>query len=823
MSKTATTKKTFALFIAVIGLNLANKSAAQILTVLHEFTTLSDIANTDGANPHAGVILSGGTLYGTTSAGGTGGCGAVFAVGTNGQRFTNIHSFTALNNNTNSDGANPQGSLILSGKTLFGTTSQGGKFGNGVAFSVHTDGTDFKTLHHFAGKADGAQPRAALTLFNSALYGTAFSGGKYGLGTVFAMNTDGTGFKVLLTFGPYYYTYWGVPYTWNGANPNSTPVISGRLLYGTTSSGGSWNGGTMFKVDIYDSVFHNLHQFGDVANETPAGRLVLSGNIFYGTTAGNVLGYNSGNGTIFACNINSAQFRNLYSFDAGSDGASPSAGLLLSDSTMYGTATMAGTGNFGTLFGLNANGAGFTGLYSFTNGADGGYPYSSLVASGNTLYGTASIGGSSGNGTVFSLSVEKSSLQITINPVAVANAGAQWQVDSGPYLHSAATVNSLLVGPHSVAFKSIPGWFSPQPQFISTKTGTITTVAVTYTNVGNLFQSVQGAYAGLFAPADAPRQQTNSGAISFALTSQGVLSGKLIIGTNTTALKGQFNANGIITIITPRKSQSTLTTTLQLDFASQSVQGTVADGSFLASLTAGKNIFTASQKATAYEGQYTMIIPGNNDPATGPFGASYGTVTVSPTGAITFAGSLADGTSVSQTSFISADGYWPFYLSLYNGNGSLWSWNLFTNGSLISAPAASWLNVTNTSKTAAYRKGFTNLTVSIEASPYNSAQTPLLSLTNAQVTLDAGTTFDTTIPLTLTQKNSLLLTNTTKLTLTIIKSTGLITGTFANPSKPSQTLKVAGVLLQNQTNAAGYFLETNQSGSFSLTGQSVSE
>ena len=78
--------------------------------------------NSDGANPYAGLILSGNTLYGTACGGGSSGNGTVFAVNTDGTGFTNLHSFTHLVlPGTNSDGANPYAGLILSGNTLYGT------------------------------------------------------------------------------------------------------------------------------------------------------------------------------------------------------------------------------------------------------------------------------------------------------------------------------------------------------------------------------------------------------------------------------------------------------------------------------------------------------------------------------------------------------------------------------------------------------------------------------------------------------------------------------------------------------------------------------
>ena len=340
--------------------------------------------------------------------------------------------------------------------------------------------------------------------------------------------------------------------------------------------------------------------------------------------------------------------------------------------------------------------------------------------------------------------------------------------------------------------------------------------------VTNVFLAAQGTYEGLFAPTNAPRQQTNSGAITLSVTSSGVLSGKLTFGAKTSSLTGQFDPAGADTIITSRKGESSLITTLQMDFAGQAVSGSVTDGSFVAQLVADRDVFSATYKATNYKGPYTFIIAGTDNPALGPFGTSYGTVTVSALGAVSFTVNLADGTKapVNPTSVVSKDGYWPFYLPLYSGNGSLWSWNCFTNGAIISAPNASWLNGTNSAKTALYRAGFTNETVSIFGSAYDPTNKPLLALSKGEVTLEGGNLpFTLTNQITLASNNLITLTNaadTNKLKLTINKTNGVISGTFANPSNPKQTITVNGVLLQNQTNAAGFFPGTNQTGSFLL-------
>jgi hypothetical protein len=245
----------------------------------------------------------------------------------------------------------------------------------------------------------------------------------------------------------------------------------------------------------------------------------------------------------------------------------------------------------------------------------------------------------------------------------------------------------------------------------------------------------------------------------------------------------------------------------------------------MANLYGDQAIFNSTHPATNYKGQYTLIIPGTNDTNIGPFGTSYGTVTVDALGNITFAGSLADGTtSVSQSSVVSKDGYWWFYVPLYGGKGSLWGTNQFINHAISSVPFISWINATNSSPSAFYRNGFTNEQAVVFGSLYSSNNRPLLTLTNAQVMLEAvNPPISITNLITLTRTNTIIVPhtaeNTNHLTLTITPRTGLITGTFLNPTNPHKTNTIHGVLLQNQNNAQGYFTGTNQNGAFTLEPQ----
>src|SRR6266567_3629382 len=252
--------------ITGFGLIAAGRATAQTFTVLHSFTATdpNTRANSDGADPYAALIISGNTLYGTVVGGGSSGNGTVYKVITNGTGFTNLHSFTALPEprpHTNSDGAYPIAGLItnLSGNTVYGTASEGGKSGNGTVFAVNTDGTGFTNLYSFTASSrdssgaytnsDGSFPNSLILSVNI-LYGTADGGGDSGGGTVFKINTDGSGFKTLYNFGPICTNALGVYTNSGGAIPLARLFLSGNTLYGTAQIGGSSGNGTVFSISL---------------------------------------------------------------------------------------------------------------------------------------------------------------------------------------------------------------------------------------------------------------------------------------------------------------------------------------------------------------------------------------------------------------------------------------------------------------------------------------------------------------------------------------------------------------------------------------------
>jgi uncharacterized repeat protein (TIGR03803 family) len=383
-------------FVLVLGLAaiLPPRARAQTFTVVHSFN------GSDGANPLAGFTINArGNLYGTTNAGGTSGAGTVFMVTHYGTEVV-LYSFAG-----GTDGANPQGSLIMdSAGNLYGTTNTGGTTGVGTVFKV-TRKRKKITLYNFAGQSDGASPEAALATDAAGnLYGTTTAGGANGNGTVFRLAPKKKGRKwrerVLYSFGS------GT----DGAIPVAGVTFDATgNLYGTTSAGGTYGYGTVFqlkrsKSGWTENILYNF-QGGDDGDVPYAGVIVdKSGNLYGGTTGG---GTGAG-GTIFELTPSNGNwtFTVLYNIPGWSL-SGPFRNLMMDASgNLYGTTHCDGTYSKGTVYKLTLSGGTwtYTSLYVFTGGSDGLFSYSNLVFDkhGN-LYGTTSLGGAGGGGVVFKI------------------------------------------------------------------------------------------------------------------------------------------------------------------------------------------------------------------------------------------------------------------------------------------------------------------------------------------------------------------------------------------------------------------------------------
>jgi uncharacterized repeat protein (TIGR03803 family) len=448
----------FLSIIALFVLMLVHAVTAQSFTTLHSFPayTGNNNTNTDGTSPEAGLALSGNTLYGTAASSGAFGNGTIFAITTDGSGFTNLHSFTALSiYGTNGDGAYPYGGLVSSGEAIYGTAYLGGSGGQGTIFKINSDGTGFTNLYDFpptlgpypATNSSGANPRTDLLLNGNKLYGTATGGGTGGSGTVFALNTDGSGFTNLHQFTV---TITPNPATnSDGAFPRCPLILQENILYGNTSAGGRFGNGVIFGVNTDGTGFTNLHNFTardslygtNSDGVSPDGRIVLSGGQLFGTAQ---YGGRFDKGTIFTLYTDGSGFTNLHSFNS-TNGSSLYSGLISSANTLYGTATGGGISGYGTAFKLNTDGTRFSLLHGFSSlrgpfgntNSDGVEPFGGLILSSNILYGTTIYGGYFGYGTIFSISLPLPP-ELTISRLGT-NVLLTWSTNSPGFTLQSAT------------------------------------------------------------------------------------------------------------------------------------------------------------------------------------------------------------------------------------------------------------------------------------------------------------------------------------------------------------------------------------------------
>ena len=298
------------------------------------------------------------------------------------------------------DGFQPYfGGPVLSGSTLYGMT-QGGRTGPGpppyhyagTLYRINTDGTGYQILHDFGAPDgfDGTSPRGSLSLSGSTLYGFTTYGGGYNGGTVFQIDTSGGGYEVLKRFST----------ATDQCNPYGPPLISGSKLYGLHSSESTGLKGAIFAMDLGGGGYQVLHEFAGKPDDgqAPYGALTLVGSRLYGMTStggsGGISGGGSGYGVIFAIDTDGINYQVLHHFGVAgypNDESHPYGSLTLVGSKLYGMTSAGGPGGGGVIFSINPDGNGYQVLFDFGSHTIGG-PRGSLTLRGSKLYGMVSQG-----------------------------------------------------------------------------------------------------------------------------------------------------------------------------------------------------------------------------------------------------------------------------------------------------------------------------------------------------------------------------------------------------------------------------------------------
>ena len=363
----------------------------------YTFTTLDSFDWTNLPGEQGGYSFSlnvvGGNLYGATQANNpsNNSNGSIFEASTTPNAGINtIYSFT----NGVSDGSQPTCSLLQVGTTLYGTVALGGlsnlnqqngtQYAPGGVFSINTNGAQPETAHLLASVAE-----SYVNLGNGRVQVPGQAYPNNGLTRVGA-NLYGADGNSQSTPG-----FMTVPMSANGTGFTTT-------LFSFTGGGGNYPG----------SYINNAGATSIAGGFT----LGPDGKTIYGAMPG---GGPSGDGLIFAVTLGSTEpsyanaltkafpagatgsnvvgwYTDLYNFTGGTGGNSPGSSLVLSGNVLYGMTTVGGTtasdyGGYGNVFSYNVSAGTYASLHSF-NGTDGAFPTGNLILSGTTLYGMTNGG-----------------------------------------------------------------------------------------------------------------------------------------------------------------------------------------------------------------------------------------------------------------------------------------------------------------------------------------------------------------------------------------------------------------------------------------------
>jgi uncharacterized repeat protein (TIGR03803 family) len=301
------------------------------------------------------------------------------------------------------DGASPDGALTIVGGAIYGMTNEGGIVGAcdsgcGTIYKFNLKGGKESILYRASADGDNEAPGLVGGLISNGatLFGTIFQGGASGAGLVFDAGTSrGGALNDLYSFND------GA----DGGGPYAGVIYYKNLLYGTTTSGGSASGGTVFSIDPSTKAATVIYSFKPGVDGTdPLAALTAHSNDLYGTTAygpgkGCYLG--SGCGTVFKVNPVAHNASRLYSFSGKADGGIPFGTVVFANNEIFGTTFMGGEFNgtckvsgtdygCGTVFKLDPATGLETVIHEFQGGADGGLPYAGLTLVNQELYGVTS-------------------------------------------------------------------------------------------------------------------------------------------------------------------------------------------------------------------------------------------------------------------------------------------------------------------------------------------------------------------------------------------------------------------------------------------------
>lgn len=410
--------------VSLAGLNGNGNGSIFSMTTSGNVTNLYSFqgGSSDGAIPHSGPLLVNGVLYGAADYGGSAGMGAIYAYSLSTHQERILHSFTGTNVGTpaNSDGQFSDSTPLYNPADgyLYGVSEAGDApgFTNGLGtvWKIKTDGTGYQVIHEFSFDSTVSNPQHGLALTpDGYLWGTAiYSNGELGAGGVYKLKTDGSNFQFLLSF--------------SSAAPNpyfpASDIVraSDGNLYFTCGYGGAYGLGTVEKIVPGTNAISTVWSFDGYTGANPVNNVqnYLENRLYqspadhnlYGVTAG---GGAYGLGTAFEFNISTGACTRLCSFNIGDANATANPPVALG-SNFYLTSTSGGltasefsAGGYGAGLSVSPKGTIKVIQNFYVQDLSVGTGVTSsgggLIQDGSLYVGIAPSGGAFGDGGVYSI------------------------------------------------------------------------------------------------------------------------------------------------------------------------------------------------------------------------------------------------------------------------------------------------------------------------------------------------------------------------------------------------------------------------------------
>lgn len=316
-------------------------------------------------------------------------------------------------------------------------------------------------------------------------------------------------------------------------------------------------------------------------------------------------------------------------------------------------------------------------------------------------------------------------------------------------------------------------------------------------------------YSGLFQDPAGIVEPGSAGMIAIKTTATGKFSGQVWISGKKSSFTGRWDSAGQTEVLLKRKQASPMRLLLQVAPEEPgTIYGQLSDEIINAEVA-------AYRVGSRLPGQYTLLIAGNSETPELPSGESYGSLKVDASGRARFAGSLADGTKVTQGTYLTEADLWGLSVPVYRGSGLLFGWIGLGDGPEERLGGDVVWNRPQWAGGSLYPDGFYFETYA-EGAAYHppSRGESLLPAGEAWLVLvSPEETLEN--PVGIGPGNRVTNYGAGKLSLKFATATGLFSGTLADPTSGIR-FRLGGAVIQPDGSAYGYFLDGLQAGEVML-------